>query len=492
MEIDCMPHPGLDPGCADLQLSRRAALAGIGASALAACGNPWPASAQTGAVFTPEDFGARGDGRSDDYQALRNLAQAVSRAGGGTVRFGRGRHYLIERIQIWGGPNRNDLAHIAFNRCRGLRIDLNGATISVKGDFHRRGDANEGRHSWLNAIMPIQINRCVDVLVENGVLNGNVERMTKDPQVDERGGHGIMVNGSDQVVIQGLHIHHFSGDGIRLGIVSQDENRPCQDVRLNQVRLTNNARQGLTIAGAVGVVATDCEFSQTGRTGGGYAHAPMAGIDLEPNRFPASRSDFRGIRCRFDENRGYALTAASPDRTAFVELIDCGGRAARSNRLALKAERTLVRGGSWHNIQIAAAYAATRRFERSMTIEVAGAQWTGDDPAWAPVYDLSPRQPNVHIHDNRFDLRSPRPLTSNGLFQCSNPNHRFVDNEIFVSRTGHDGSGGHLIGNFRRAALVRGNRWRTDAAAPRRFVNDYRGAARVEGESFEGAFGRVG
>jgi len=48
------------------------------------------------------------------------------------------------------------------------------------------------------------------------------------------------------------------------------------------------------------------------------------------------------------------------------------------------------------------------------------------------------------------------------------------------------------VGDFRGAQLVRGNRWATDASPPRRFVNNYRGARQVEGESFSGAFTGIG
>lgn len=472
--------------------SRRDLLRGIGAASLLVAVSPSLVRAQSGTTFTPEMFGARGDGRTDDYDALKRLATAVSRAGGGNVRFGRGRHYLIDRIQIWGGPNRNDLTNILFNRCRGLNIDLNGSTVHVKGDFHRRGDTNQGRHSWLNQVTPFLINRCNGVVISNGTLHGHIDRMTRDAEVDERGGYGVSINGSDDVLLEGLHIHHFSGDGVRLGTIGGRDNEPCRNIRLNQVRVTHNARQGMTIAGGAGVVATDCEFSQTGRPGGAadYRHAPSAGVDVEPYGHVTARSDFRAIRCRFDDNRGPPVTAASPDRTAFVELIDCGGRSRSMSRLAPRGERNLVRGGSWHNVQIACAYAA-RRFQHGMTIEVTGGSWTGDDPDWAPVYDLSTRHPEVRIHGNRFELRPARPFTSRSLFQCSNPNHQFENNRIFVSARGHGGTGDDLVGDFQGARLVRGNDWTTDAAPPRRFVNNYRGA-RVEGESFSGSFAGLG
>ena len=467
--------------------SRREALGTIGATALLigapACG----VEAQTRRTFTPEMFGARGDGVTDDYAALKRLAAAVNAAGGGLVRFGARRRYLIDRYQIGGGPRRNDVSAISYNRCRGLTIDLNGSTISVKGDFHRAGDTRRGRGSHSSAVVPFMINRCTDVTVANGELTGNADRMTRDPQVSEFAGHGMSINGCQRVVLRGLHIHHFSNDGVRLGITSNDE-LLCSDVRLEQVRLTNNARQGLTNAGASGVVATDSHFSHNGRTGGPYRHPPSAGVDIEPIRRGTVQSDFRATRCRFDNNYGGPVVAADPRLTSLIELVDCSGRTASMKRMILVAERTIIRGGSWHNIQIACAYAAHREFNHGISVDVSGGVWSGDHHGWSPIYDLSPRRPQVRIHRNRFELRSPRPFASSYMFQCANPNHRFEDNQIFVARSGHSGSGDDMIGGFQNAGLVRGNRWSTDASGAQRFVNVYTGADRVEDERFSGNF----
>ena len=406
------------------------------------------------------------------------------------VRFGRGRHYLIDRIEIWDGPNKNDVSHIAFTRCRGLRIDLNGSTIHVKGDYHRGGDAREGRFSWSSAVIPFVFNRCSDLVVENGTLNGNADKMTKDRAVEERSGNGIALNGCTQVLLEGLHIHHFSTDGVRIGLIGRQVLEPCRDIRINQSRMIANGRQALTNAGGVRVIATDCEFSETGHTGGPYRHPPGAGVDIEPNRKIPQRSDFKAVRCQFNDNRGGPLIAVDPHRVSFVELIDCTGKSAKPTRMNLRGERCVVRGGKWHNIQIACAYAAHRPFKTGIAIDVSRGTWGGDHPGWSPVHDVNAPQPNVRIHQNRFELRSPRPFDSSYLFRCANPNHQFENNQIFVSRGGHDGAGEDLIGGFQRARLVRGNRWVTDVARPLHFANDYTGARSVEGEVFSGSFRR--
>ena len=447
-------------------------------------------AAQPGPAFTPEQFGARGDGRTDDYPALVRLAAAVSRAGGGTVLFGRRRRYWIGQVQIAEGPGRNAAGHVSFEGCNGLTIDLNESTIAVRGDIHRAALARRPRLSAVNAIAPLRLNDCTDVVIRNGEIDGNAQDMTRDITVGERGGHGIMLVACTNVRLEDLHVHHCSTDGIY--IRNDAQGRVCRNVRLDRIRSMNNGRQGFSNVGGVDVVAADCSFSENGRTGGSYFHAPGAGVDVEPLGRQAVRSDFRAIRCRFDDNRGSPVVCANADMTAFVELIDCSGRRADGNgRLNLAAERVVVRGGEWHNIQIACGYGAGSRIRTPFSVEVSGAVWSGDDPTWSPVYDINRRRPRVHIHDNRFVLRSPRPFARTYLFQCANENERFERNRIFVAASGHAGAGDDLIAQFAGATVI-GNEWTTDLRPPRRFLNNYTGAARVSGERFAGAFAPFG
>src|SRR3954462_2151640 len=75
-----------------MSANRRSFLAGSAAAA-ALAGVPEVARAQ-GRTFTPEQFGAKGDGVTNDSRALARLAAAVNAAGGGTIAF-RKTIYLV-------------------------------------------------------------------------------------------------------------------------------------------------------------------------------------------------------------------------------------------------------------------------------------------------------------------------------------------------------------------------------------------------------------
>src|SRR5882757_5449953 len=82
-----------------MNFDRRAFLA---AASAAAASFPPRLSAQAASVLRPEDFGARGDGISNDTRAFAALSNEVKRRGGGTISLGQGKTYIVGK-QVRGG-----------------------------------------------------------------------------------------------------------------------------------------------------------------------------------------------------------------------------------------------------------------------------------------------------------------------------------------------------------------------------------------------------
>jgi hypothetical protein len=263
-----------------LHLNRRQLLAvGFGTSLL------FPLEACVGQVpgqqFTPEAYGAVGDGLTDDYDALLRLTKAVSAAKGGTVTFAPGRTYFVNRY-VTAASRPEDLI---FASCDGLVINGSGATIAVKGDFNRDQPTTRG-------LAGLKFQNCRNVSVRSLNLDGNVHRMTRVGRIGETPSHGLIFRGCTDVTIDGVVVRRFPTDGLYIAegtiVGPSSVSAACRRFTVRNSMFLFNARQGLSVIQLRGAVFENCDFSHTGfvapATRGPYgSHSPAAGVDVEPN-----------------------------------------------------------------------------------------------------------------------------------------------------------------------------------------------------------------
>jgi len=316
-------------------ITRRDILAG-GAGAIVMFA-PKQVIAQAPAI-SPERFGARGDGRTNDTAAFAAMAAFVNSLGGGEVvlrattyivgrqvhTVGKGEHYAFEPASIMDFRH---CLHPLVIRGNGARLRcaprLRYETfdpISGHATHHQMPSYRFEELATPYRAM-IRVEECGGgVEISDLELDGNLRALQIGGQYGDVGwqipAFGIhLANNSSAEHLSRIHTHHHALDGI---LIDGVENRSATSA-FQSVRSDFNGRQGCSITGGSGYTFTDSSFSHTGKAG--LWSLPGAGVDIEAEGGKRVR-DLRFIGCQFSDNSGAGLTAESGD-SEDVMFRDC-------------------------------------------------------------------------------------------------------------------------------------------------------------------------
>jgi hypothetical protein len=305
-----------------MKVDRRAFVAG----AAAATALPSAAAAQASSALRPEDFGAHGDGITNDTRAFAALGAEVNRRGGGTISLGAGRTYIVGQQSKGGRYGWTPAPIIDLRNLRlPLRILGNGARLRCQpglryGAFDpssgrpaRGGMPNYRQHEVASPYLAmVLISRCrAAVEIRDLELDGNLERLQIGGPFGDTGtqipASGLLLADNLQTeVVTNVLSHHHGMDG---ATIDGDDRRAARS-RFSRFIARYNGRQGLSLVGGRGYDFEDCEFSLTGRSA--VQSAPGAGVDLEAEGRKTIR-DLSFVRCRFADNYGVGMLADSGD-----------------------------------------------------------------------------------------------------------------------------------------------------------------------------------
>jgi polygalacturonase len=233
------------------KLLTAAASLALAAAALPASATNWWTTTPTvtigSTVLNVRNFGAMGNGVSDDTAAIQAAINALP-SSGGTIVVPNGT-YMINALQS---------------------INLRSHTrLSLWGGAYLKAIPNDAQRYWI--VKAWNVN---NVEIEGGYFVG--ER-TQHEGTTGQWGYDINIEGSSNVYVHDTTLSNSWGDGILVGGTGSGNTLVVSTgVTLNRVTSNNNRRQGLTIAPATQVYVVNSSFTGSNGT------APQAGIDIEP------------------------------------------------------------------------------------------------------------------------------------------------------------------------------------------------------------------
>ncbi len=201
----------------------------------------------------PEDFGARGDGRTDDTVALQRCLEAAGP--GGVVELRPGAVYIVDTN--WQ-PTWNDFG--------GLKL-LDGQTLRLNGAELRALPSSQPRGAVVQAFRTRDWR-----ILGPGRITGERNRHRGE---GGEWGMGIAAWKSTGWSIEGVGVTNCWGDGIYVG--TPGEPGYCQDFLIRDVAIADCRRNGISVVAGRDGRILGVDIRDVNGTN------PKGGIDLEPD-----------------------------------------------------------------------------------------------------------------------------------------------------------------------------------------------------------------
>lgn len=202
-------------------------------------------------MITPQMFGAKADGVTDDTAAIQAAFDSLT--DGGTIYFPAGKYIVQHADTVNGG----DYVAILAEGKRGIKVVFNnGATI-------KHNLTTVGRYTMFRFL------DCNNLEICGGVIEGERD---EHPYVETGyGSKGLHIRNCDNVYIHDMEIWNIFGDSIGLSGTTKQ----CENILVENCTIHDCYRNGIGIGGVKHGIIRNCRIYNI------RGNAPEAGIDIE-------------------------------------------------------------------------------------------------------------------------------------------------------------------------------------------------------------------
>ena len=296
------------------------------------------ANGQTHITKSIKDFGAKGNGKTDDHSAFIKAAEFFNnRKGEGKLVIPKGTYIVGKQVKGSNGAAWLGQDVLKFINCNNLTIEGTSNSIIKMRDGMKIGsyDPKTGvayhspkyqftEYGFLTAPGNIFFfKNCSSVTINKLSIDGGNRTILKGGKFGDHGfqvpGDGIFIDNCSVISICNVKIDYCVRDGIQIANnTPQEWKTPSQQICITNSSFNFNGRQGLSWVGGVGLRCENNKFSNTGM--GNITSAPAAGVDIEAEIGIIRDGVF--INCEFVNNNGCGMVADSgPSRD--ISFSDC-------------------------------------------------------------------------------------------------------------------------------------------------------------------------